>query len=527
MRKIVHLPDSSFYTELISALDFDDDTLVYNELTDEMFRFVLPNDTNQTFDSWKGNLPKYNFQDIGGVMTPSVGFGDLSDSYDSYDTDAIFSSELSSYFMLTGSIHWQKKIGGTSGDYGRDIAVDVSGNVYMVGMQLSDPISGYSMSGGIIKLDSSGNIIWQKKIIIAQIKATAVDGSGNLYITGYDGMNSFGKNDYIVIKLDTNGNVIWSKNIGSYQDDMGYAIAVDTSGNVYINGTTVITSGGYTNYGVIKLDSNGNILWQKMIGSLPDADSGFGIVVDSSGNVYVNGVQASDTYNGSDYGVIKFDSNGNVLWQKRIGGYYSDLGFDIALDTNNNVYVCGYQNSDTYGLNDYGVIKLDTNGNLLWQKKIGGTGSDMVTENSLTVDGSGNVYVNGYQLSDTNGSYDFGVVKLDTAGNLLWQKKIGGISSDKGNGLEVDGDGNVYLSGDQSSDTFGMADFAIIKMRPDQESDMSLSFGDMTLTIADTNLQIINMTLSIDNNSITSEDMNLSIGDIEIAGDTGGLVYLG
>jgi len=527
MRKIVHLPDSSFYSELISNLTYDNDTMIYNELTDEMFRYVKPIDVNQTFEVWKGNLPKYSYQHFGN-MVPSVGFGDLSASYGLYDSDAIFSSELSSYFMLNVNVYWQKKIGGSGNDYGKAIAVDGSGNVYLNGYQYSDVYG--SNDYGVIKLDSSGDIVWQKKI--GGIgggygRAIAVDDVGNVYLNGYQDSDVYGGTyDYGVIKLDPNGNILWQKKIGGVSNDYGRGIAVDGSGNVYINGSQASDVYGGTDYGVVKLDTNGNLLWQKKIGRNSN-DYGYAIAVDGSGNVYLNGYQNSDSYGGNDYGVIKLDSSGDIVWQKKIGGNSNDYGYAIAVDGSGNVYLNGNQASDVYGgTYDYGVIKLDPNGNILWQKKIGGSSDD--AGHAIAVDGSGNVYLNGFQGSDVyGGTYDYGVIKLDPNGNILWQKKIGGIASDLGYAIAVDGSGNVYLNGQQASDVYGGNDYGVMKLYTDQESDMNLSIGDMSLSTGNMNLSIGTMSLSIGDMNLSIGDMNLSIGDIDMSGEVGGLVYIG
>ena len=122
----------------------------------------------------------------------------------------------------------------------------------------------------------------------------------------------------------------------------------------------------------------------------------------------------------------------------------------------------GSQRSDSDGLNDYGLVKLDADGNLLWQKKIGGTGNDYGY--AIAVDNSGNVYLNGYQLSDSHGLYDYGVVKLDTNGNLLWQKKICDLGMDSGYAIVVDNSGNVYLNARQYSDSYGDYDYGVVKL---------------------------------------------------------------
>jgi len=521
MIKIVHLPDSSFYTELISNLTYDNDTLIYNELTDEMFRFVLPTDTNQTFDTWKSNLPKYTYKHRGNI-TQTTGFGDLSDSYESYDIDEIFSSELSPYFMIDVKVYWQKKIGGTGTDFGYGIAVDSSGNVCLVGYQDSDSYG--SNDYGVIKLDTNGNLLWQKKIGGTgndMGRSVAFDSLGNIYLSGAEYSDAYAYEEYGVIKLDPNGNILWQKKIGGSNTDQGYGIAVDGSGNVYLNGYQKSDSYGNRDFGVIKLDTNGNEIWQKKIGGVSN-DEGYGIAVDGSGNVYLNGHQESDVYGSSDFGIIKLDTNGNLLWQKKIGGTEYESSRAIDVDSYGNVYSVGRSGTDI----NYSVIKLDSSGNLLWQKKIGDTGIDIA--GAIVVDSSGNVYINGQQNSSTSGAYDFGVIKLDTDGNIVWQKKIGGINSDQGLAIALDSSNNVYVNGFQLSDTYGGYDFGVMKLYTDQDSDMtlpisnsSLSIGNMSLSIDDSSLSIGDMTLSIG-------DSSLSIGDLDMSGDVGGeLIYLG
>jgi len=527
MRKIIHLPDGSFYSQLISALDFDNDTLIYNELTDEMFRFVKPTDTNQTFDTWKDNIPKYNFQHIGGGITTTTTFNDLENSYENYDSEEIFSSDLSSKFMLDMKVYWQKKIGGTGTDQGMSIAVDNNGNVYLNGEQESDTFGYYDY--GVVKLDTNGTLLWQKKIggtISEYATAIAVDSSGNVYLNGYQNSDSYGGHDYGVIKLDTNGNLLWQKKIGGINYDYGQAISLDNFGNVYVTGRQDSdVFGGSQDYGVVKLDTNGNLLWQKKIGGTGQ-DQGYAITVDSNKNVYLGGIQSSDMYGGSfDIAVIKLDTNGNLLWQKKIGGTGNDYCYGIAVDSFNNVYLNGYQNSDSSGIADMAVIKLDTNGNLLWQKKIGG--NEIENGKAIAIDSNDNIYLNGGQNSDSYGGYDYGVIKLDSDGNILWQKKIGGISGEAGYAIAVDTLNNVYLNGYQFSDSYGGKDYGVMKLYTDQDSDMSLSIGDMNLSIGNMSLSIGDMNLSIGNMSLSIGDMNLSIGDINMSGETGGLTYIG
>jgi len=275
---------------------------------------------------------------------------------------------------------------------------------------------------------------------------------------------------------------LWAKKAGGKNDDTGYSIAVDANGNSYVTGsffgsatfgTTTLTSSGYEDIFVAKLDSNGNWLWAKKAGGQSN-DGGRSITVDDNGNSYVTGVfEGSATFGtttltssgGSDIFVAKLDINGNWLWAKKAGGTDFDFGNSIAVDANGNSYVTGYfsgsanfgtttlTSSSEYYTEIY-VAKLDINGNWLWAKQAGGT--DCHDGYGIAVDANGNSYVTGYFKSNatfgtttltSGGIYDIFVAKLDSSGNWLWAKKAGGTNYDDGYGIAVDANGNSYVTG--------------------------------------------------------------------------------
>ena len=369
--------------------------------------------------------------------------------------------------------------GGTSGDVGYSIEVDSSGNVYTTGYFNGtvdfDPGAGTSnltSAGGadafVSKLDSSGNFVWAKGFGGTSGdygNSIAVDSSGNVYTTGYfpgtvdfdpgagtSNLTSAGGADAFVSKLDSSGNFVWAKSFGGALNDVGYSIAVDSSGNVYTTGylqgtgdfdpgagTSNLTSAGDADAFVSKLDSSGNFVWAKSFGGT-SGDYPNSIAVDSSGNVYTTGSIAgtvdfdpgAGTFNltsagGADAFVSKLDSSGNFVWAKRFGGTLSDYGQSIEVDSSGNVYTTGYfngtvdfdpgagtSNLTSAGTNDVFVSKLDSSGNFVWAKGFGGTSGDVST--SIAVDSSGNVYTTGY----FNGTVDFdpgaGTSNLTSAG---------------------------------------------------------------------------------------------------------------
>jgi hypothetical protein len=278
------------------------------------------------------------------------------------------------------------------------------------------------------------------------VSSITVDGSGNVYTTGYfSGTADFnpgagtynlisaGETDIFVQKLDSSGKFIWAKSFGGNTYDFGRSITVDGSGNVYTTGqfqgtvdfdpgtdTANITSAGKYDIYVLKLDAAGNFIWAKSFGGSSD-DYGRSITVDGSGNVYST------------------------------GGFEGTVNFDPDTNTTNITVAKGY--SDIY------VLKLDVSGNFIWAKSFGDTFGDGVT--SITADGSGNVYTTGYfqgtvdfdpgegttnHTSSVNNG-DVYVQKLDASGNFIWAKSFGGIANDVGTSITVDGSGNVYSIG--------------------------------------------------------------------------------
>jgi len=203
-----------------------------------------------------------------------------------------------------------------------------------------------------------------------------------------------------------------------------------------------------------------------------EGDLANGISTDADGNVYVTGFFEATASFGSfnltssgflDIFVAKLDSNGNWLWAEKAGGSEGDLANGISTDADGNVYVTGYFeatasfgsfNLTSSGSDDIFIAKLDSNGNWLWAEKAGGSEGDY--GKGIITDADGNVYVTGYFRGiasfgsfnlTSSGSKDIFVAKMDSNGNWLWAEKAGGIIHDEGRGISTDADGNVYVIG--------------------------------------------------------------------------------
>ncbi|HOZ01684.1 MAG TPA: SBBP repeat-containing protein [Candidatus Syntrophosphaera sp.] len=327
----------------------------------------------------------------------------------------------------------------------------------------------------------------------------ATDSNGNNYVVflfqdtvtiGTYTFVSSGSFDFLIAKLDPNGNCLWATRTGGTGDDRCYDIAIDSSGNSYVTGiftgdvdfhVITQTSVGDWDIFVAKIDPDGNWLWVRRAGGNGE-DWGYSLATDSSGNSYLTGyfnlaanfgTIALTSSGNFDTFIAKVDTFGNWLWAIRAGGTNTDLGYGITLDGNQNIYVAGvYMGTGVFGAStlgnsgDYDVYlgKLDSAGNWLWAKRTGGVSTDWCW--TIDTDGDGNLYATGnfYGSSDfgtttltSSGSSDIYVCKLDTNGNWLWARSAGGTGEEWGYGLTTDNSGNIYITGGFSeSATFGM-----------------------------------------------------------------------
>jgi hypothetical protein len=253
---------------------------------------------------------------------------------------------------------------------------------------------------------------------------------------GVDNHTSNGWYDVFLSKFDSLGNFQWAKTWGGIDFDCGYGVAVDGSGNVYVTGCFEATidfdpgpgvdnhtSNGYYDVFLSKFDSLGNFQWAKTWGGI-DYDYGWGVAVDGSGNAYVTGLfyetvdfdpaaagVDNHTSNGSyDVFLSKFDSSGNFIWAKTWGGSSGDCGNGVAVDSSGSAYVTGcfastvdfdpgsgVDNHISNGSVDVFLSKFDSLGAFLWAKTWGGNSDD--NGYGVAADNSGNAYVTGFFYS--------------------------------------------------------------------------------------------------------------------------------
>jgi uncharacterized delta-60 repeat protein len=369
-------------------------------------------------------------------------------------------------YNADGQQQWAARYNGPVNfdDHATAIAVDSSGNVYVTGRSPGIDTGDDYVT---IKYNSSGQQQWLARYngpgsdgnLTDAAWAIAVDDSGNVYVTGQS-VGAGTDDDYVTIKYNPDGQEQWVARYNGPENlgDAAYAIAVDTSGNVYVTGVST-GSGTDVDYATIKYDSSGQEQWvARYNGPVNGLDTAYAIAVDSSGNVYVTGESRGPGIE-FDYATIKYDSAGQQQWVARYHGPGTggDSASAIAVDGSGNVYVTG-QSNGVGTQSDYATIKYDSTGQQQWVARYNGPGNSGDEAHAIAVDSSGNVYITG-QSYGAGTELDYATVKYDSAGQEEWVIRYNGEgkSFDIANAIAVDGSGNVYVTGE------GDVDYTTIK----------------------------------------------------------------
>ena len=363
-----------------------------------------------------------------------------------------------------GGSLFQKTIGGTGYDSGLSIQQTLDKGYIITGETASFGAGSFDIF--VVKLDSSGNLLWAKTIGGPEkdesysIQQTS---DGGYIIVGDTESFGAGYYDIFVVKLDSSGNLLWAKTIGGQKDDSGYSIQQTLDKGYIITGYTESFGAGFSDIFVVKLDSSGNLLWAKTIGG-KGYDYGNSIQQTLDRGYIITGETSNS---GSKYFldifVVKLDSSGNLLWAKTIGEIsYDDYSNSVYETLDGGYIIAGHTFGFGAGNFDVFIIKLDASGSFSWAKTIGGPEKDESYSIQQTLDG-GYIIV-GETESFGVGESDIFVVKLDSSGNLLWAKTIGGPEKDESYSIQQTSDGGYIIVGDTSSIKKRNYDIFVIKL---------------------------------------------------------------
>ncbi|CAL2102733.1 conserved protein of unknown function precursor containing a type B C-terminal secretion signal [Tenacibaculum sp. 190130A14a] len=424
--------------------------------------------------------------------------------------------------VFSQSIVWQNTIGGSNYEYLSSIELTNDGN-YILGGYSQSNISGDKTENSrgindfwITKIDNStGTILWQKTIggnssdTATKTKQTKdggyiIGGYSSSNISGEKSENSRGSFDYWVVRLDSNRNIIWDRTYGGNGIDRLWSIIETDDGGFLmggesysdISGDKTENSRGKNDVWIIKTDANGDIEWQKTFGgndidylkSLTKANNG-GYILAASSMSNISGEKSENSRGfGGDYWIIKIDDSGNIIWDKTIGGDNGDYAQSIIPTSDGNYIIGGDAASNISGektensiciSTDVWLVKINDDGNIIWDKTIGGESTEWVgniqetKDKGIIIGSMSSSDISAYKTEKSVGDRDYWLVKLNKDGIIEWEKTLGGTDTDQlmaviqapDESYVLGGWSTSNVSGDKTENSNGKWDYWFLKFK--------------------------------------------------------------
>jgi hypothetical protein len=366
--------------------------------------------------------------------------------------------------LQKANVLWEKTYGGTGDD--RAFYATTAGDGYLVVGSSTSLEQGKTL-GWVLRLDHDGNALWNRTYSDADSEFRYVlnltDGFllvGNMFLPS-------GNIDGYVVKIDDNGALKWNVTVGGAKVDKLFSAAKTQDGFLLVGLTYSFNSDNESDVWVVKINLNGNVIWNKTYGWSMD-DAGRAIAQTADNNYVVAGYTDSVGNGDYDFLLLKIDANGNMIWSKTYGGTQSDMAYAIVAAPDGCV-VAGDTHSKGAGDSDAWVIKVDLNGNLLWDTTAGGSGFDMPS--CITASSSGGYLVGGFTFSFGNGQRDFWLFKINDSGNVLWSTTVGRSGFEEAYAVLETAENEFVMVGWTNSIGQGHYDFYLVKISVENSSD--------------------------------------------------------
>ena len=358
-------------------------------------------------------------------------------------------------FLIFFQNPWEKTYGGEQNDAGFHFIESNDSNYIVVGNTYSFGNGGSDIY--VLKIDENGDTLWTKTYGTQnnEFSFSIKKQNGKYLIVGNTETSDSSESDIYIIKIDENGNLIWSKTIQNPSLEYARDFEITQEGEILIVGFIKAQGGNFDAY-ILKTDSLGNLLWQKRYGgnmdeflySLCKGENEYLIV----GNTYSFGNGGSDIY------VLKIDENGDTLWAKTYGREDNDFGFYISKDVDENYFICGSSYWIYFGY-EICYMKITRDGNLIWRRDLGSLDNDFAWFMQKTHDG-------GYVITGNFGTLVW-LLKTDSLGYPLWSKNYGGTGFETGYCIKELRDSSYMIVGKTSSFGAGGYDVYLIKTEKD------------------------------------------------------------
>lgn len=420
---------------------------------------------------------------------------------------------------------WDRSLGGTASDNMKDIRQTADGGYIMTGhswsvISYTPPVTFQDIY--VVKLSANGTKQWERRLgsgaesvgSILQMSdgGYLLAGSSAANTGGDKTENSKGEYDFWLVKLGADGTKLWDKTIGGPGIEGVTNCEPTADGGAIVGGVTFSGSGGdkespaygYDDMWIVKVDANGSVQWEKTIGGnnmdvfkkvSPTPDGGY--VVAGWTWSGISGNKTSALKGEEDYWIIKLNANGDIEWDKTIGGLSSDYLYSMEVTSDGGAILSGTtwsgpggdKTDDKKGMTGYWIVKLASDGNIQWNKDLSSSASGgfvyilQMTDGSYISAADVGPPVDGDKTAVSKGGGDFWLVKLDANGNKIWDTTFGGTEYESircfrrtsDNGFVLGGVSVSGIGADKTEQAFGSEDFWIVKTTDEDRLPVTLS----------------------------------------------------
>ncbi len=425
---------------------------------------------------------------------------------------------------------WAKALGGGNTDLAYAIS-KTSDNGFIIGAYTSSyGTCGFSLF--LIKINSREEITWNKAYssdrenILNSITETS---DGGFVIAGRYYTYGTGNDRFLVVKFNSSGNIVWSKTYSDNFTDEALFVKEDAQGNLVVVGNTLYSESS-SSILILKLNSDGEVIWSKTYGG-NNLDHATSFAITQTNEYLITGYSNSFGTGNYDIFLMKIDSNGNLIWCNSYGKEKNDRATSIIKTSDGNFIVAGYTQSFGISGSDFLCMKLNSDGKISWAKIYKGYTNDLAY--TVTELPNGNYAIGGNTLSFGGGNKDLLLLGINPQGNILWSKTYGGSDFEGIGKMVGTPDEGILITG--WTYTFGQGVVngtpSILLLKMSQAGDMRdcLFFREcapttesISLDIADQPLSTITVTVSSTPISFNAYDTSVGVEDICPTGDING-----
>lgn len=341
---------------------------------------------------------------------------------------------------------WSKVMGGTQADVMRSV-IQASDDSYV--------FAGFTNSAGeglydmyVIRISAGGATMWSKHFGgPADDKAMAVGqtADGGFLVAGYAAESSTSTLDVNVLKLNSVGDIVWQKRYEMPEDQSVAAAQMTDDGGMIIVGATVNHISGHGNVMAMKVSASGDAVWTKTYTTTANEFAN-AVQATADGGFIIAGYTQYDTGSDRDYLLIKIDSAGEQQWTRNDGGLQFDRANSVVQTSDGGYIVAGVSNSFSAAHDlDAWVVKYSSSGTTVWTKSFGGTGDDAADCIAPTSDGA--YILSGYSNSFSQNTHDVWVFKMSASGQMIWEKVYGKPDQDEAYAVKQAVDGGYIVAG--------------------------------------------------------------------------------